>query len=271
VISPALENDFPNSENTAGTDIDNVSTVSTVIKAVPVNTGLVKAGQAIKADTAVKKDNAEGTVKDKKGKKGKNFSGVFILAAVGAEASSTKLLSFKNSSISPVYGVGLGYSFNKRISVQTGFYAAAKKYIAGPGDYKVKAGSYLSTVNIINVDANCMIYEIPLSVQYNWIIRPKTNYFASAGLSGYIMKKEKYNYTYERYNTIYRYPYDYTKNTHLLAALRLSAGIEKQVGRKLFVQAAPVINIPLQGVGEGQVKLFTTGLQVGLKYFPFKK
>ena len=84
------------------------------------------------------------------------------------------------------------------------------------------------------------------------------------------MKKEKYNYTFERYNTQYSYPYDYTKNTHLLASLQLSLGIEKQIGRKLFMQAAPIVNIPLQGVGEGSVKIFTTGLHVGLKYFPFK-
>lgn len=271
---PASDNDKEAPETQAGMNAQ-------VIETKEVMPGLTKSattkpGEAdmLKTDTVVKKTNTltDGdNKKDKKNEKSKVIEGFFLTGTVGAEASSTKLLSLKNSSITPVYGVGVGYRFNKRISVQTGFYAAAKKYIAGPGDYKVKPGSYLSTVKIINVDANCLVYEIPLIVQYNWITRPKTNYFASAGISGYIMKKEKYNYTYERYNSIYSYPYDYTKNTHLLAALRLSAGVEKQLGRKLFIQAAPVINIPLQGVGEGQVRLFTTGLQVSLTYFPFKK
>jgi anaerobic selenocysteine-containing dehydrogenase len=116
-----------------------------------------------------------------------------------------------------------------------------------------------------------MVYEIPVTLQYNWLIKPKTNYYAAAGLSSYIMKKEKYDYTFVANNVQYNYPYDYTKNSHLLASLQLSLGIEKQMGRKFSVQAAPVVNIPLHGVGEGSVKIFTTGLQVSLKYLPFGK
>lgn len=227
--------------------------------------------QAInKPDTVAKKTNPITKATDKKEKKKKEVSGLYIFGAAGAEASSTKFFSYKNSTIAPGYGLGFGYQLNRHLSVQAAFYAAAKKYIAGPNDYNVKAGSYLSTVKIIKVDANCMVYEVPVSIQYNWLIKPKANYYVALGLSSYIMKKEKYNYTFERNYTQYTYPYDYTKNSHLFAALQFSLGMEKQIGRKFYIQAAPTVSLPLQGVGEGSVKIFTTRLQVGLKYLPFR-
>jgi hypothetical protein len=230
-------------------------------------TEITKPEAESKPDTAEKKSKRSAKEENKKNQKNNGF---YILATTGLDLNSTKLLSFNNSTVTPFYGAGFGYQFNRRLGVQTGFYASAKKYIAGPYDYNVKAGSYLSMVKIISVDANCMVYEVPVTIQYNWLIKPKANYYASLGISSYIMKKEKYNYTYERNNTQYSYPYDYTKNTHLLASLELSLGIEKQIGRKLYIQATPVVNLPLQGVGEGRVKIFTTGLHVSLKYIPFK-
>ena len=269
IITPGLENDMANNENKTEAVAATYTTDTKKIKANLQITDIAKANKVNMPDTTLKKLTAVTKTEDKKGKRKKSITGFYILAAAGAEASTTKILSYKNSTIAPTYGAGLGYQFNRRLSIQTGFYAGAKKYLAGPNDYKVKAGSYLSTVKIIKVDANCMVYEVPITLQYNWLIKPKANYFAALGVSSYIMKKEKYNYTFERYNTQYTYPYDYTKNTHLLASLQFSLGVEKQIGRKIFIQAAPRLNIPLQGIGEGRVKIFTTGLQVGLKYFPF--
>jgi Outer membrane protein beta-barrel domain len=240
-----------------------------IVKVDSIAADLAKNKIVNKPDTVAKKTDTATKATDKKKKQKTNFSGFYVFGIAGAEANSTKFLSYKKNSISPRYGFGLGYQLSRHFSLQTGFYAGAKKYIAGPNDYKVKAGSYLSTVKIITVDANCMVYEVPITLQYNWLIKPKTNYYASIGLSSYIMKKEKYSYTFERNYMQYTYPYEYTKNSHLLSSLQFSFGIEKQIAHKLYLQAAPTFNIPLQGVGDGSVKIFTTSLQVGIKYFPF--
>lgn len=236
----------------------------------PSTDSLKKEQELLKPDTAVTKNLTATEKEDKKNKKERKFAGFYLVGNLGAEASSTKFLQYKHSTVTPRYGIAAGYQLNKRFSIQAGFYASAKKYIAGPGDYYAKPGSYLSNVNIIKVDANCLVYEIPVSVQYNWLSRPKINYYAGIGLSSYLMKKEEYYYTVERYNVIYTYPYAYTKNTHLFAGLTLSAGIEKKLNRKFYLQAAPVVTIPLTGEGEGKVKLFTTSINIGIKYFPFK-
>ena len=270
ITSPDMENDEANSIN--NTSIRSVPglTDSNYKKTDEITAAITKPEIKKEFDSIHKTSDTTIVPESKKEKKVKSNKGFYVLAAAGLELNSSKFLSFKNSPVTPVYGAGLGYQFNRRLSIQTGFYAGAKKYVAGPDDYSVKPGSYLSTVKIIKVDANCMVYDIPVTLQYNWLIRKKTNYFAQVGISNYIMKKEEYIYAYERYNNYYSYPYDYTKNTHLFASLHLAVGIEKQIGRKLFLQASPVVNIPLQGVGEGQVTLFTTGLRAGLKYFPFK-
>ncbi|MBL0144710.1 MAG: outer membrane beta-barrel protein [Chitinophagaceae bacterium] len=230
--------------------------------------------ETIKKD-AVKKDSLQAKSKDvakKETKKKRSFLAPFyFVGSVGIEASSTKLLSFNKSTFTPNYGFDIGYQINKKLSVQAGFHASAKKYIAGPNDYTVKAGTYLSTVKMIEVDANCLVYEVPVSFQYNWLNKQTINLYASAGLSSYIMKNEKYNYTYIKYNTIHYYPYEYYGNQHFLAALNLSVGVEKKLNNKLFLQAAPAVNIPFGGVGEGKVKLYSASFKLGIKYFPFKK
>jgi len=190
----------------------------------------------------------------------------YILASIGADASNVTLFSFNNSSVTPRFGVGIGYQINKRISVQTGFYAGRKKYIAGASDYNDAKDPYLSTVNINKVDANCLIFEVPIAVRYNFILRPKTTYYATAGLSSFIMKKEDYEYYYTANNNNYQISHSYTGNQNLFSITTVSVGIERKLSRAFSIQAEPSINIPIAGVGEGTVKLYSTDIQIGIKY-----
>ena len=92
---------------------------------------------------------------------------LYFLGSIGADIGSVKLFSFSNSSLAAKYGVGVGYQFTKKWSLQTGFYAGKKKYAAGPGDYHVKEHSYWSYYPITKVKARCMIYEIPVTIFFN--------------------------------------------------------------------------------------------------------
>lgn len=190
----------------------------------------------------------------------------YLLASIGADASNVTLFSFNNSSITPRYGVGIGYQINKRISVQTGFYAGRKKYVAGPGDYHSKDESYLNNVNVTKISANCTIFEIPIAVRYNFALRPKTTYYATAGISSFIMNKEDYDYSYTAYNNNYQASNSYTGNKNLFSIATLSVGVERKISKAFSIQAEPSVNIPIAGVGEGTVKLYSTDIQVGVKY-----
>ncbi len=229
----------------------------------------------VKNDTSAKNTTDSTKFVSKNERKPKKQSSVlsrfYLLGAFGAELSSTKFLSFKNSPISPKYGLGIGYKINKHLSVQTGFYAGMKKYIANDGEYNFKAGSYYTTVKVTKVDADCIVYEIPVSFRYNVLQKKSWNIYAGAGLSSYIMKKEDYNVYFIRNTREVSYPWKYTGNKDFISTLILTAGAEKKITEKISFQIEPIVSLPLKGVGEGNVKIFSTGLQLGLKYFPFKK
>ena len=232
----------------------------------------------ILTDTIIKKDSSKNNIvnnlPDKKiADKNKKLttSRFYFLGSIGEDAGSVKLLSFRNNKIIAKYGVGVGYQINKKLSLQTGFYASRKKYIAGPGDYNPKQGSYLDTMQIIKVDASCLVYDIPLTLRYNVLQKAKTIYYVTAGISSFIMKKEDYYYHYFR-NYIYdQSSWTYTGNKNLFAVLNFSAGIEKKLSPYVSIQAEPSVSIPLSGVGEGRVKLYSTALQLSIKYQPPKK
>ena len=205
--------------------------------------------------------------KDKKRKS----SRFYISATIGAEASNVKLLSFKNSTVTAKYGLGLGFHLSKRLSIETGFSVSKKKYIAGPEDYKLKPSPYWNTAKIIKVDAACLVYEIPLAIKYVVVQRPKTSYFASTGLSTYFMKSEDYDFKYTRYNNYYERKYSYSGNKNLFSILTISGGVERKLTPQISMQLEPSVNIPLTGIGDGQVKLYSMGASVGLKYRPLKR
>ena len=202
-------------------------------------------------------------------KKKRKIAGLYIIAAAGAEASGVKL--FSADKVTGRYGLGLGYQLNKNLSVQTGFYVSNKKYGAAGSDYKTKAGSYWSTVDIKSIDANCKVYEIPISVIYNFTPGKKLNIFASAGLSSYIMKRENYRLYYNHYGVPTQADVNYKGNKNLFSVLRLSAGVEKKISNRFSVIASPGIAIPLSGVGDGEVKLYSADITIGLKFTPFQK
>ncbi|HMG83835.1 MAG TPA: outer membrane beta-barrel protein [Ferruginibacter sp.] len=217
----------------------------------------------IKKDTVAIKAVADSVIKKDIKPKKNNW---YLLASIGADASGATLLSFNNSTITPRAGVGIGYQINKRFSVQTGFYAGRKKYIAGPNDYHSKDDTYLTTVNISKVSANCLIFEIPITIRYNFLLKPKTTYYATVGLSSFIMKNEAYDYYFTASGIAYEASHSYTGNKNLFSIATLSVGIERKLSKAFSIQAEPSINIPIAGVGEGTVKLYSTDLQVGVKY-----
>jgi hypothetical protein len=218
--------------------------------------------ESIVKKPSIKKDTTISLVKKDDKKKPSSVHGFYILAMGGADAADVHFLSFDNSSITPKYGVGIGYQLNNKWSVQTGFYAGRKKYIAGPGDYKAKAGTYYSTVDITKVGANCLVYDIPVTIRYNF----NTAWYASVGISSFIMKNEAYNYNYTDAGVAYTGSKTYTGNQNFFSVLNLSAGYEMKLNNKFSLLAEPSVSIPLAGVGEGSVKLYSTSLLAGVKY-----
>jgi len=229
------------------------------------STSKVSISDAVKKPS-IKKDTTVSLVKKDDKKKHSSAHGFYVLAMGGADAADVHLLSFDNSSITPKYGLGIGYQLSNRLSIQTGFYAGRKQYIAGQGDYKAKGGTYYSTVDITKVGANCLVYDIPVTIRYDLVQHDNTVWYASIGLSSFIMKNEAYNYNYTDAGVAYTGSKTYTGNQNFFSILNLSAGYEMILNNKFSLLAEPSVSIPLAGVGEGSVKLYSTSLMIGVKY-----
>lgn len=206
------------------------------------------------------------TPPDKKKPK-KNIAGNFGLTfSAGPDLSFIAL--DKPGKATLMYGAGLSYNFGKRLTVRTGFYVSKKIYTATPSQYNA-----VIYPNLTGIDADCKIYEIPLSLSYNFGQRKNHSWFGSAGLSTFLMKTENYDYLYKT-PTGYTYNYKRTvknENKHYFAVLTLSGGYQYQFSKRVSVQAEPYFKIPLSGVGLGKIKLNSAGILFTLTVKPFAK
>ena len=203
-----------------------------------------------------------------KNKFGKSF---LISVSAGPDISAVSVNNPGKTEL--LYGAGIGYKINKRWTVRTGFYKVKKRYDAKSSEYNPPPGFWNYYPDLTSIDANCMIYEVPLIINYNLSQDVKHRWFVSAGISSYFMKKENYTYlskspsgqiSYNNYSIR-------NKNQHYFSSLKLSAGYEKKVSDKISIIAEPYLNLPLSGIGYGKVKLYSAGILFSVYVKPFSK
>ena len=124
-----------------------------------------------------------------------------------------------------------------------------------------------------NIDANCKVYELPVTVSYNFGKAGNHQWFASAGLSSYLMKKESYDYYYNNPpGNIYKKSWSISnKNQNYFSVLGLSAGYEYSFSKRTSLLAEPYLKMPLSGIGAGKVKLNSGGILFTFTLKPFYK
>lgn len=169
-------------------------------------------------------------------------------------------------------GVGVGYTIKDRFTIRSGFYSGRKVYTASPESYHPPSVFWSYYPYLEKIDADCKVYEIPLNLSYHFGNSSKQSWFASAGLSSFIMKKEAYNYYY-KYNptgpTVQRKWTIEDENKHYFSVLTLSGGYQKSIGKSFAIMAEPYFKLPLSGVGYGKVKLNSGGILFTVGFKPF--
>ncbi len=166
------------------------------------------------------------------------------------------------------WGLAIGYDIRPNLTLRAGLIRSRKIYTAGPDDYKMydQFWTYASELN--KVDANCLVYEIPVSLLYHFRSKGKGNWFTSAGFASVLMKKEDYEFDYKDLAGQQRYSSRSWSNysNHILAAVQLSGGYRYPLSKKFSISAEPYIKIPVTGIGYGDVKLRGAGMLISLTY-----
>ena len=190
----------------------------------------------------------------------------FYAGIVGApDLSTVKMQSVKG--VGSTFGLLLGYSLNKRWSIESGVYVDRKKYYTEGEYFSTKDVHLPPNVNLLNVDGVCYMWEIPVNIRYNFNPGAKTAWFATAGFSTYLMSHEKYAYGYTWYGS--SRTWDSTWNIHKpsqypFSIINLSAGFEQRLGKVGNLRVEPYIRLPLTGLGTGKLPIMSAGVNIGI-------
>lgn len=167
-------------------------------------------------------------------------------------------------------GITLGYQITNRISINTGFISTKKYYAANGSDFH----NQMAYPEPDFVKGDCNMYEIPLTLRYNFDAGQKTNFFVNGGLSTYLMHHQSYVYykSYTGPTGTWNYATEPKANNnpfnYFFSVISLSAGIEHSIGKSLSIQVEPFVKIPLTGMGIGNLNLSSYGVSFSLRYAP---
>ncbi len=159
-------------------------------------------------------------------------------------------------------GLNIEYHLTSKLSINSGLTYAKKLYFAEQGieSYRTNPLWELDRVN-----ANCDVIDIPINLNYYVAGHQRSGFMFSAGLSTYFMLTEKYDILYEQpwpgQEVTIR-----NENKLFLGLFNASVGYKKILSPTLSLKAEPFVKIPLQGIGDGNIDLFTSGFKLTLKY-----
>jgi len=199
-------------------------------------------------------------------KPAKKLSGFHPQYALTVLASSNLngVGSFADSKVGTTGGFLFSVGLTKKFTISTGAAYAKTPYSTEFYNYHT---TYPFKTNPETVTADCRVLDIPLNIDYNVVQKGRNSFSVGTGLSSYLMLSEKYHYNYANPN-----PYWLTdvsvenKNRHFLGVLNLDATYQRQVNSKLSLAVQPYLKLPLTDIGNGQVKLQSTGVAVGISW-----
>jgi hypothetical protein len=233
----------------------------------PVNDPLAKESNVANNTQQVQGSSAKKTA-PKNGRPDRK-NGFSFFVSTGPDVS--KAQNSKAGKITMSWGLGVAYTLN-RLTLKAGVFSANKIYWAGPDDYKL---SYTPppTLKFMGADANCRVIEIPVKLSYDFAVKNRSSWFAGAGLSSYLMKREDYLYEYKS-NTGNSYYHSYetkNENKHYFSVLNLSGGYTYRLSNTISMSAEPYVEVPLTGIGMGKVHLNSGRILFTVGVHPFRK
>lgn len=176
----------------------------------------------------------------------------------------------KLGKVQPVFGAGINVSYGRHFSLSTGYYSVRKIYKAEAADYKFPTRPYHYNY-LFEIDGNCKVIEIPITLNWAFNEKQKGSWFVSAGASSFLMKRETYDYMYKYPSgQVTKYTKQFgNKNQHIFSVMSLSGGYRYNLSKSVFVSAEPYVKIPLKGVGAGKLNLNSGGVlfTIGIKPF----
>ena len=130
-------------------------------------------------------------------------------------------------------------------------------------------GGWFNDIEPERMDAKCDVIEIPVAFTYYLNGFRNSGFFADLGINSYMLHSEWYGFEYDTALVIPDRYKDVNKEdeiSHLIGVGRVAVGYQKVLSNKTTVQVAPYLQFPLTGIGAGQVNLYSSGVQLAVKF-----
>jgi hypothetical protein len=179
-----------------------------------------------------------------------------------------------NNQLGNNIGLSVGYYLTNRLSLNSGIFYS-NKFFWAPG-HKTGASNRSNQpwtaaapppIDYINGAAN--IWEIPLTLRYDFAQGVKTKFFLNAGLSSYFLMKQTYiNFFYSGQRLLAYKTYDDQQLNYWFKVADISFGFETDLGKGFSFQAEPFFKLPLTTMGVENLKLNSYGFLLSFRYSP---
>lgn len=171
------------------------------------------------------------------------------------------------------YGASLIYHFYNRWAVSVGAIKNYKKYSSSGEYYKPPSGYWKRNTNGIvpsTIDGSCNLVEFPVMVQYTALDKGVNRWFISAGASSYLMQAEAYDYNFDEPNPGAKSGWRANRTSpFMFNMINFSVGYEHDVLPGFTIGIEPYLKIPIENIGWPNVKLFSTGASITMRYALF--
>ena len=194
----------------------------------------------------------------------------YTLGLVGAmDISTTKASAWGQ----PVLRIGISgeYFIKNRLSIGIGVNLSEKKYSAKGREYSPPKGFWTNGVVPDSTNAVCQILDVPVTISYYHPVGKKGSIVFHGGLSSWFMLREDYWYKYASNDPdLVSWWGGENEYRYWFGIFNPAISYEYMLTNKWSVMAGPYVNLPLTGIGHGNVELKSFGLRASVRINRFK-
>lgn len=178
---------------------------------------------------------------------------------------------------SPGESIGImgEFRFLKRLSIRSGMLRSTKKYVGEGQDYQPPDGYWERRTNGVipeEINGACLVYEIPIILQYTLVQKEKFRVSIGAGVSSYVMDNQSYKYTFEYPNPGAATGWSTSKSSSYPFKIgHVSVAYERNISKKFGIGLEPYLKVPFAEMGWSNIDLYSSGILINLRYRFFKK
>ncbi len=190
-----------------------------------------------------------------------NNNALLIGLVAAGELTSVGMGDFSKTSWK--IGGQIEYRYRTKYSTTLGANFIRKRYMAGSGEYIPPIGFWTNGIAPKSSSGICNILEVPITVGYFPKGYSSDGFYMSAGLTSYFMLWEWYGYYYNPPDPELISEWQTSNGSnHWFGISQFSVGYNKVLNRRISLQFEPYLQIPLTGVGHGNVKLWSFGFSM---------